>query len=226
EYGVDLPRERSRYIETLLEGDEETASDNPHICLTIMNDSRISLKADGSGLVEEGAGGADYTLKQLRNDITLYQRALSRGDKDARFEFRTLQWIGAHAVMKKNTQKELSCFSEDVKFRWKAYRRKYTGPRSLVALRAATEEEPTGRKATASLKGFFVSLVYNFTRKNNEYEDRYFTVRVPAHPRSCEHALELGLEHLYERTEPVEGVWISNASSRLTPIEVEDRLKK
>ncbi|KAF4688075.1 hypothetical protein FOZ60_003190 [Perkinsus olseni] len=237
EYGVDLPRERSRYIETLLEGDEETASDNPHICLTIMNDSRISLKADGSGLVEEGAGGADYTLKQLRNDITLddddhdrvhvrlsvsmlwclqYQRALSRGDKDARFEFRTLQWIGAHAVMKKNTQKELSCFSEDVKFRWKAYRRKYTGPRSLVALRAATEEEPTGRKASASLKGFFVSLVYNFTRKNNEYEDRYFTVRVPAHPRSCEHALELGLEHLYERTEPGKPMWDIALNSNLS----------
>ncbi|KAF4733008.1 hypothetical protein FOZ63_029005, partial [Perkinsus olseni] len=228
EYGVDLPRERSHYIETLLEGDEEMESDNPHICLTIMNDSKVSLKADGSGLVEEG--GADYTLKQLRNDITLYQRALSRADKEARFEFRTLQWIGAHAVMKvsdylaesvisKNTQKELSCFSEDVKFRWKAYRRKYTGPKSLVALRAASEEEPTGRKASASLKGFFVSLVYNFTRKKNEYEDRYFTARVPAHPRSCEHALELGLEYLYERTEPVERVWISNAFSRLTPIE-------
>ncbi|EER13712.1 hypothetical protein Pmar_PMAR023829, partial [Perkinsus marinus ATCC 50983] len=53
----------------------------------------------------------------------------------------------------------------------------------------------------------------------------YFTVRVPEHPKSCEHALKLGLEHLYEETES-DGVWISNAFNRFTPIEVETRLKE
>ncbi|KAF4723098.1 hypothetical protein FOZ63_022948, partial [Perkinsus olseni] len=72
----------------------------------------------------------------------------------------------------------------------------------------------------------FVSLIYRIKKRDDGYEDKYFTARVPEHPRSCEHALELGLEYLYERTETVERVWISNAFSRLTPIEVEDRLKK
>ncbi|KAF4710801.1 hypothetical protein FOZ63_019291, partial [Perkinsus olseni] len=61
EYGVDLPRERSHYIETLLEGDEETTMYGTNICVVIMNEAKMTLRGDGSGIVEEGAGSADYS---------------------------------------------------------------------------------------------------------------------------------------------------------------------
>ncbi|KAF4688074.1 hypothetical protein FOZ60_003189 [Perkinsus olseni] len=211
-------------LRPLLEGDEETTMYGTNICVVIMNEAKMTLRGDGSGIVEEGAGSADYSLKQLRSDIALYQRALSRGDKDARFEFRTLQWIGAHAVMKKETSKLLSCYNRDVKFRWKAYQKIHGSEIGRGSERSPGEY--AGTKPSAALKGVFVSLIYRIKKRDDGYEDKYFTVRVPEHPRSCEHALELGLEHLYERTEPVKRVWISNAFSRLTPIEVEDRLKK
>lgn len=51
---------------------------------------------------------------------------------------------------------------------------------------------------------------------------RYFTTKVSASPTTCEQALKIGLEELYEKPDGLE----LQAIQRFTPIEVEARLKQ
>lgn len=48
---------------------------------------------------------------------------------------------------------------------------KYTGPKSLVALRAALGDS-TGDKSTVLLKGVFISVIYNLSITDKEYKEK------------------------------------------------------
>ncbi|KAF4738653.1 hypothetical protein FOZ63_011933, partial [Perkinsus olseni] len=91
------------------------------------------------------------------------------------------------------------------------------GPKSLVVWK--NEAEKSARKRP---RHDFVSFVYRVDKENDKYVDKYFTVSVGWEPETCEQALEMGLERLFESHK------ITNlkAISRFTPIDVEARLKK
>ncbi|KAF4673075.1 hypothetical protein FOL47_011015 [Perkinsus chesapeaki] len=208
EYGFDLDAPQVRQVTS-------PEIDNP--------DSASQCAAILQVLVYRGSVPISYSLKQLKDDITLYNRAVA-GAKEFKFMVRTPNVIATEAVLKNSSKNGFSCSHPLLNFRWKAYLSKYKGLTSVIKPRPGGGQWEKS-KPLFKVPGPYISLVYTY-KKGRTSKDVYFTVRAAGRPQDCREALQYGLEKLFESTNALQKEWISGAMESFSPIRIEERLKQ